>query len=328
MKVFASALLAIAAQAIHLQKEGGQGEGKPDFDCGPAPEIPEGATIEDFFFEIAGEDEMIDEHEAKAALKCAVQWEFLGPEEAEKIYKEGEKLAGEDGKLSYHELPHSDSGSDSGSESDHSCGSVPEIPEGFTEADLFHEIAGEDGHIDEFEAMFALGCAVEWGFMTEEHAKEIYKAGEKAAGEDGLLSLEESGMGDEPLAFAQKGKGGGDEDGSGPDGSGKDGSGGDGSGKDGSGDDFDPSICGDAPELPEEPTDEDAKALFHAIAGDDGEIDGEEAYVALRCAHHWGFITEEEGKAIYKAGEKAAGEDGKLSMAEAEKAFADDVAKE
>jgi hypothetical protein len=71
MKVFASALLAIAASAVHL-KEGGEGDGKLDFDCGPAPEIPEDATLDDFFFEIAGEDEMIDEFEARAALHCAV----------------------------------------------------------------------------------------------------------------------------------------------------------------------------------------------------------------------------------------------------------------
>ena len=227
MKVFASALLAIAASAIHLQKGDGQGEGKPDFDCGPAPEIPEDATIQDFFFEIAGEDEMIDEFEAKAALKCAVQWEFIGADEAEKLFEEGKKLAGEDGKLSYDELPQ-----DSGSESDHSCGEPPEIPEGFTEADLFHEIAGEDGQIDEFEAMAALGCAVEWGFMDEEEAYRIYKEGEKAAGEDGLLSLEESGMTDKPLELPGD-KSGGDKSG---------------------GDDFDPSVCGEKPQVPENPT--------------------------------------------------------------------------
>lgn len=62
-----------------------------------------------------------------------------------------------------------------GSDSDAGCGPPPEIPEGFTEKDLFNEIAGEDGQIDEFEAKHALGCAVEWGFMKEEHAKEIYE---------------------------------------------------------------------------------------------------------------------------------------------------------
>lgn len=85
--------------------------------------------------------------------------------------------------------------------------------------------------------------------------------------------------------------------------------------------------CGPPPQIPENPTEEDAKNLFHAIAGDDGEIDGGEAEAALRCAVEWGFLSEDEAKEIYKAGEIAAGDDGKLSMEEAEAAFAADVAK-
>ena len=206
MKVFAAALLAYSTYALNLRQEDGT---KPPKDgCGPPPENHEDISMDDLFFMIAGEDEMIDEHEARAALGCAVEWGFLTDEEAKEIFKEGEKLAGEDGKLSYHELPDDDfsdhgsdhgsgsgscSGSGSGSDSE-SCGPPPEIPEGFTEKDLFHEIAGSDDEIDEREAKWAFGCAVEWGFITKDEADEMFEKGGELAGDDGKLSLEEAGV--------------------------------------------------------------------------------------------------------------------------------------
>merc|ERR1711981_605712 len=192
MKVFAAALLAFSAQAIRLMEDG----------CGPKPHIPEGATIDDFFYEIAGEDEMIDEHEARHALGCAVEWKLMSEKEAKKLFKEGEKMAGEDGKLSYHELTQGMAQVDSGEDS---CGPKPDVPEGFTEKDLFHEIAGTDGEIDEGEARHALGCAVKWGFLDEKEAKKIFKEGEKRAGADGKMTLEESGATDDALAQVESG---------------------------------------------------------------------------------------------------------------------------
>ena len=143
--------------------------------------------------------------------------------------------------------------------------------------------------------MHAFGCAVEWGFLTLDDAKELMEEGEKRAGEDGKLSLEEAGVSDKPLEM------GGDKKGKG---------------------------CGPAPELPENPTEEDADRLWDEIAGEDGMIDEHEARAALGCAVEWGFLTEDEAKEIFKAGTEAAGDNGKLSKKEAESMFADDVAEE
>jgi len=131
----------------------------------------------------------------------------------------------------------------------------------------------------------------------------MFEKGGELAGEDGKLSLEEAGVTDTPLEFAQKK--------------------GDGSKQGGKGEE---SGCGDAPELPENPTEEDADRLWDEIAGSDDEIDEDEAKRALHCAVEWGFLTEDEAKEIFNAGAEAAGDNGKLSKEEAESAFADDVA--
>ena len=121
----------------------------------------------------------------------------------------------------------------------------------------------------------------------------MFEKGGELAGEDGKLSLEEAGVSDKPLEM------GGDKKGKG---------------------------CGPAPELPENPTEEDTDRLWDEIAGSDDEIDEDEAKRALHCAVEWGFLTEDEAKEIFNAGAEAAGDNGKLSKEEAESAFADDVA--
>jgi hypothetical protein len=225
---------------------------------------------------------MIDEGEAKHALKCAEEWGFINAKEAKRLAKEGKAAAGADGKLSLEESGATDEPLFAQVESgDDSCGPKPAVPEGFSEKDLFHEIAGEDGMIDKGEAEHALKCAEEWGFINAKEAKRLAKEGTAAAGADGKLSLEESGATDEPL-FAQVESG-------------------------------DESSCGTAPAVPEGFTEKD---LFREIAGTDGEIDEGEAKHALKCAVEWGFLDAKEAKKIAKKGKEAAGADGKLSLEE------------
>ena len=71
---------------------------------------------------------------------------------------------------------------------------MPEIPENFTDADMFMMIAGEDGHIDAEEARTALYCAAKWDLISMEEAMFAYEEGLIAAGTDGKLSLEDAGL--------------------------------------------------------------------------------------------------------------------------------------
>ena len=74
------------------------------------------------------------------------------------------------------------------------CGQMPEIPENFTDADMFMMIAGEDGHIDAEEARTALYCAAKWDLISMEEAMFAFEEGLIAAGTDGKLSLEDAGL--------------------------------------------------------------------------------------------------------------------------------------
>ena len=74
------------------------------------------------------------------------------------------------------------------------CGEMPEFPEGITDKEIFLMIAGEDQHIDAFEAKRALYCASMWDLITIEEAMFAYEDGLIAAGNDGKLSLEDAGL--------------------------------------------------------------------------------------------------------------------------------------
>ena len=74
------------------------------------------------------------------------------------------------------------------------CGPVPEIPDDFTDADMFLLIAGEDLHIDEFEAKRALYCAAKWDLISMEEAMLAFEEGMIAAGGDRKLSMEDAGL--------------------------------------------------------------------------------------------------------------------------------------
>ena len=71
---------------------------------------------------------------------------------------------------------------------------MPEIPENFTDADIFMMIAGEDMHIDADEARTALYCAAKWDLISMEEAMLAFEEGMMAAGGDRKLSLEDAGL--------------------------------------------------------------------------------------------------------------------------------------
>ena len=75
------------------------------------------------------------------------------------------------------------------------CGPEPtkEQQDAATPEDVFDKIdADGSGDIDEAEGIFALGCAVEWEWITEEDADEMFKYLATAAGDDEKLSKDEA----------------------------------------------------------------------------------------------------------------------------------------
>ena len=67
---------------------------------------------------------------------------------------------------------------------------------------------------------------------------------------------------------------------------------------------------------------EDPELIFDFIDQDgSGEIDEKEATDALKCAVHWGLMTKEEAFGAIPELEKVAGDDKKISKAEAKAAM-------
>ena len=284
MKFAVAALLAIAATAVQIKQEDGDLP-FPAPKCPPKPDM-EGATDAEIFAAVdADESGEVDAQEGFNALYCMVEWGEMSRDEAEWLWHYLGEAAGEDELLSMEEAQAAMDALEEGD--DEGCGPEPDM-EGVSPEDVFDHIdADGNGGIDEHEGMAALGCAVEWGWMTQDEAVEAFEYLGSHAGEDGLLDKEEAkaameALGDEELA--QEG-------------------------------------CGPKPSK-EEMDAASPEDVFDAIDADgSGDIDEAEGKAALTCAVEWELISEDEAKAAFEYLAGAAGDDGLLDKDEAKAAM-------
>ena len=205
MKFTAAAILAIGAAATKITQYGGEGDLPfPPPECPPKPSKSEmyGATPEEVFDHIDADGSgLIDAHEGFNALYCMVEWEEMTREEAEGVFEYLGSFVGDDYMLSKSEAKaafeahpyYGEGGEELAQEKE--CGPKP------SESDMndahpeyvFDMIdADGSGDIDEKEGKFALGCAVEWEFLTVEEAKWAADFLSGHAGEDGKLDKAEA----------------------------------------------------------------------------------------------------------------------------------------
>lgn len=290
MKFAAAALLAIAASAVQIKQEDGDLP-FPAPDCPPKPDM-EGVSDAEIFAAVDADGSgEVDAQEGFNALYCMVEWGEMSRDEAEWLWHYLGEAAGEDELLSMEEAQAAIDALEEGA--DEGCGPPPSKSEvyGASPEDVFDMIdADGNGGIDEHEGMAALGCAVEWGWMTQDEAVEAFEYLGSHAGDDGLLSKSEAQAAMEALddgELAQL--------------------------KDG---------CG-APPSEEEIAAATPEDVFDQIDADgSGDIDEKEGKAALTCAVEWGWMSKDEAIAAFEYLGSHAGDDGKLDKEEAKAAMA------